>query len=102
MKTYAKVTGIKRSRGVLDNGKPYDSTTLYVEFPFGQSDDMRGSATQPMKYGTSDNYEKFKGVALPFDAELNLEVETNGNRMQTVVTDVRVAGQDKQTSKPAA
>ena len=62
MKTFAKITGIKRSKGVLDNGKPYDSTTLYVEFPFGQSEDMRGSSTQPMKYGSSENYDQFKGA----------------------------------------
>ena len=98
MKTFAKVTGIKRSKGVLDNGKLYDSTTLYIEFPFGQSDDARGSATQPMKYGTSENFDKFKHVQFPFDAELDIEVETTGNRVNNVLTNVRVL----KAEKPAA
>lgn len=100
MKTFAKVTGIKRSKGVMENGKLYDSTTLYIEFPFGQSDDAKGSCTQPMKYGTSENYDKFKHVQMPFEAELEIEVETTGSRVQNVVTAVKVLNQEQK--KPAA
>lgn len=100
MKTFAKVTGLKRSKGVLDNGKPYDNTTVYVEFPFSQSENMRGSATQPMKFGTSENFDKFRNVPLPFEAELDIEVETTGNRVQNVL--VGVVPINKAAQKPAA
>ena len=91
MKMFAKVQGLKRSKGVMnDTGKAYDSTTVYVEFPFARSNpDMRGSATEPMKFGTSENFEKFNGIQLPFDAEIDIEVETNGNRVQNVIVDIQ-------------
>lgn len=90
MKMFAKVQGIKRSKGVMnDTGRAYDSTTLYIEIPFGKSDDMRGSSTQPMKYGTSENYKLFEGIPLPFDAEIDVEVETNGKTVQNVITSVK-------------
>lgn len=91
MKMFAKVQGLKRSKGVMnDTGKAYDSTTVYVEFPFARGNpDMRGSATEPMKFGTSENFEKFNGIPLPFDAEIDIEVQTNGNRVQNVIVDIQ-------------
>lgn len=91
MKMFAKVQGLKRSKGVMnDTGKAYDSTTVYVEFPFSRDNaDMRGSATEPMKFGTSENFEKFNGIPLPFEAEIDIEVQTNGNRVQNVILDIK-------------
>lgn len=88
---FAKVQGLKRSKGVMnDTGKAYDYTMVYVEFPFSRNNpDMRGSATEPMKFGTSENFEKFNGIPLPFDAEIDIEVETNGNRVQNVIVDIQ-------------
>ena len=90
MKMIAKVHGIKRSKGIMrDTGKEYDSTTLYIAFPFDEtSGDMRGAATQPMKFGKSDNFVKFDGLSLPFDAEVELETVTNGNKMTQQVINV--------------
>ena len=91
MKMFAKVQGLKRSKGVMnDTGKAYDSTTVYVEFPFSRNNpDMRGSATEPMKFGTSENFDKFNGIPLPFEAEIDIEVQTNGNRVQNVIVDIQ-------------
>lgn len=91
MKMFAKVQGLKRSKGVInDTGKAYDSTTVYVEFPFARNNpDMRGSATEPIKFGTSENFEKFNGIPLPFEAEIDIEVQTNGNRVQNVIVDIQ-------------
>lgn len=91
MKMFVKVQGIKRSKGIMkDTGKPYDSTTLYIETLFPRDSlDMRGSATQPMKFGTSENFDKFNGLQLPFEAEIDVEVQTNGNRVQNVIVDVQ-------------
>ena len=88
---FAKVQGLKRSKGVInDTGKAYDSTTVYVEFPFARNNpDMRGSATEPIKFGTSENFEKFNGIPLPFEAEIDIEVQTNGNRVQNVIVDIQ-------------
>lgn len=90
MKMIARVLGIKRSKGVMnDTGKAYDSTTLYIEFPFpSDSQDARGAVTQPMKYGTSDNYEKFNNQKLPFMAELEIENVTNGRSISQQLVSV--------------
>lgn len=100
MKMFAKVQGLKRSKGVMnDTGKAYDSTTVYVEFPFSRdSADMRGSATEPMKFGTSENFEKFNGIPLPFEAEIDIEVQTNGNRVQNVIADIQPVNFKKENS----
>ena len=70
-----KVYGLKRSKGVMrDTGKDYDSTTLYIGVPFDESSgNMRGVTIEAMKYGKSDNYAKFDGIPLPFDAEIELQ-----------------------------
>ena len=89
MKMFATITGMKRSKGIMkDNGKAYDFTTVFVSFPFVQTDDMRGSATQPLKYGTSDNYQKFADIALPFEAEIEIEAETNGKTVNNYITNI--------------
>lgn len=101
MKMFAKVQGLKRSKGVMnDTGKAYDSTTVYVEFPFSRDNpDMRGSATEPMKFGTSENFEKFNGIPLPFEAEIDIEVQTNGNRVQNVIVDIQPVNFKKESNQ---
>ena len=103
MKMIAKVHGLKRSKGIMrDTGKEYDSTTLYIAFPFDESSgDMRGSATQPMKFGKSDNFVKFDNLSLPFDAEIELETVTNDNKMTQQVINVVPLNNKAATPQPA-
>lgn len=90
MKLIATVRGVKRSKGVLDNGKEYDNTTLYVEFPFDESSgSTKGAATQDLKWGLSGNYELLKDVQCPFEAELNIEMVTSGKKISQIVTEVK-------------
>ena len=83
MKMLAKVYGMKRSRGVMrDSGKPYDFTKVYLGISLNDvNGNMRGIATQEYRYGDSDNYEKFDGLNLPFDAEIEMETVTDGNKV---------------------
>lgn len=85
-----KVYGLKRSKGVMrDTGKEYDSTTLYVGVPFDESSgNMRGLTIEAMKYGKSDNYAKFDGIPLPFDAEIELQTVSNGRTMSQQIVNV--------------
>lgn len=79
-KTIATVYGIKRSKGVMrDTGKEYDSTTLFVGFGFdANNEDTRGIVTQPMKWGTSANFNVFNGIDLPVKCELDIEAISDG------------------------
>lgn len=90
MKMIATVQGIKRSKGVMrDSGKEYDSTTVWVRLPFDESDgNMRGSATEAFKFGKSDNYEKFAGLKLPFEAEIDIDTMTDGKKVKQVISDI--------------
>lgn len=95
MKFPAKVivSGVKRSKGVLESGQPYDSTKVYVQTSLDDSKgNGAGSATVEYAWGTSENYDKiahlFKGGrSVEFDAEL--EIVTNGKTQRTQVVDLR-------------
>lgn len=95
MKFPAKVivSGVKRSKGVLESGQAYDSTKVYVQTSLDDSKgNGAGSATVEYNWGTSDNYDKiahlFKaGRSVEFDAEL--EIVTNGKTQRTQVVDLR-------------
>lgn len=86
----ARVTGMKRSKGITEKGQPYDSTKLYIETQFQESQDMCGFATEEYTYGTSENYEKLlaSGVKAPFNAEIDLNVVTNGKAAKQIVVNV--------------
>ena len=90
MKMLAKVYGMKRSRGVMrDSGKTYDFTKVYLGIPLSDaSGNMRGIATQEYRYGDFDNYEKFDGMNLPFDAEIELETVTDGNKVSQQILNI--------------
>lgn len=96
------ITGIKRSKGTLENGNPYDSTKVYVQTTLDDSKgNGAGSATVEYGWGTSDNYDKiahlFKGGrAVEFDAEL--EIVTNGKTQRTQVADLRPVAVTKAAS----
>lgn len=90
MKMIATVRGMKRSQGMTEQGKPYDSTKLYIDIPFAESSDMCGSATQEFTYGTYANYEKLllAGARTPFKAEIDFDFQTNGKTVKQVVVNV--------------
>lgn len=77
-KSQVNVTGMKRAKGDFE-GTAYDSTTVYIEVEMDESQkNARGKATQDFKIGTSDEYDKFVSLPLPFKAEALFELTTNG------------------------
>ena len=87
------ISGVKRSKGVLESGQAYDSTKVYVSTILDDSKgNGAGSATAEYTWGTSENFERiahlFKaGKPVEFDAEL--EIVTNGKTQRTQVVDLR-------------
>lgn len=94
------VTGMKRSKGTLENGAAYDSTKLYA---LTDLDDRKGNgmgqATVEYGFGTSEEFEKFKHLAqsFPLECEVELELITNGKTQSTIINSIKptkaVAGQ---------
>lgn len=92
LQTRITVTGMKRSKGTLENGNPYDSTKVYA---LTDLDDSKGNgmgqATVEYTFGKSDEFDKFKQLAQSFPIECDAEVEivTNGNTQKTNLVALR-------------
>ena len=79
-----KVTGMKFSKGSMDNGTTFDSTTVYAETKFDTSrGNAWGSATTEYKLGKSDEFAKYPQGAFIADAEM--ENVTNGKNRSTII-----------------
>ncbi|MEW6706473.1 MAG: hypothetical protein ACOY7P_19130 [Pseudomonadota bacterium] len=84
------VVGLKRSKGQLDNGQAYDSTKAYVLTNMDtRKGDARGQAVAEYSIGESTEFEKFAHVPLPFEADADVELVSNGKTQKTVVHALR-------------
>lgn len=76
--TRAKVLGMKMFKDQVE-GKPYDTTKVYIETDLDSSTGMAvGYASQEMPFGTSDEYHKYKHMTFPFMADVSIELVTTG------------------------
>jgi hypothetical protein len=84
------VTGIKGSKGQLENGNPYDSTKIYVKTDLDDSKNMaKGTATAEYTFGTTDEYHKYKHLPFPIECDAELEIVTNGKAQKTVILSLK-------------
>ncbi|MFC7518669.1 hypothetical protein ACFQUU_27030 [Herbaspirillum sp. GCM10030257] len=82
----AKVTGIKASKGTMENGQSYDSTKVYIETRLDESKgNQKGFATVEYNFGSSDEFHKLKHLPVPFIAEVEFEQITNGKTVKTII-----------------
>ncbi|WP_343730457.1 hypothetical protein [Duganella sp.] len=87
-----KVTGMKYSKGKMDNGTEFDSTKVYVETELDTSkDSAMGTACAEYGLGKADEYQKYKHLAgaLPFMAIAEMEIVTNGKTQKTIIHSLR-------------
>ncbi|WP_283149417.1 hypothetical protein [Silvimonas soli] len=91
-KTNATVVGIKMFKGDVE-GQAYDNTTV---FALMEQDETKGTAkgfaVSDFKYPSSELFQQYKGVKFPAQAELELELVSNGKVQKTVLVGVRFAG----------
>lgn len=87
-----KVTGMKFSKGTMDNGQAFDSTKVFVETELDTSKDTAmGTAVAEYGLGKAEEYQKYKHLAgsLPFMADAEMEIVTNGKTQKTIVLSLR-------------
>jgi hypothetical protein len=87
-----KVTGMKYSKGKMDNGTEFDSTKVYVETELDTSkDSAMGTACAEYGLGKADEFQKYKHLAgsLPFMAIAEMEIVTNGKTQKTIIHALR-------------
>lgn len=83
-----KVTGMKFSKGKMDNGTEFDSTKVYVETELDSSkESAMGTACAEYGLGKAEEYQKYKHLAgaLPFMALAEMEIVTNGKTQKTII-----------------
>lgn len=86
-KTTMVVLGAKSSKGDY-NGVPYDSTTIFYKADLQEGDNFAGEIGEQLKWGTSANFEKIKGLTFPIIAEATLQQVSNGKSMITIIKDL--------------
>lgn len=98
VKANLQITGAKSFKGDVE-GKPYDSTTLFVLMDVSERTGTAvGQNVVEMKFGTSEEFAKLKGLRFPIHAECDLVLTTKGYE----VHGVRPTAQAGQTGRPAA
>jgi hypothetical protein len=80
------VVGMKASKGTLENGTAYDSTKVYALVDLDASKGTaKGMASSEFTLGTSVEFDKYKHLPFPFEAEAEMEIVTSGRATKTVM-----------------
>ena len=96
MQIQGQIMGVKRFNGQIE-GKNFDYCRVIVATPLDSTQgNALGSATTEYDFGASTNFEQFKAHQFPFDANLSVEVVTNGKTQKLKIT----AFQPKSTPAP--
>jgi hypothetical protein len=95
-----KVTGMKFSKGTMDNGQAFDSTKVFVETELDASKDTAmGTACAEYGLGKAEEFQKYKHLAdaFPFMAIAEMEIVTNGKTQKTVIHSLKPVDSVKAT-----
>ncbi len=96
MQIQGQIMGVKRFSGQIE-GKNFDYCRVIVATPLDSTQgNALGSATTEYDFGASTNFEQFKAHQFPIDANLSVEVVTNGKTQKLKIT----AFQPKNTPAP--
>ena len=96
MQIQGQIMGVKRFSGQIE-GKNFDYCRVIVATPLDSTQgNALGSATTEYDFGASTNFEQFKAHQFPIDANLSVEVVTNGKTQKLKIT----AFHPKNTSAP--
>ncbi|MBN8490102.1 MAG: hypothetical protein J0M00_01550 [Burkholderiales bacterium] len=91
MKFQSRITvfGMKASKGDYE-GVEFDSTKVYTLTSMDESKgNMKGQACVEYTLGLSEEYDKFKHLPFPFDADAEFEIVTTGKASKTVLRTLR-------------
>lgn len=87
MQSDVVVTAFKASKGDF-NGKPFDSTKVYLETGILAGERSRGVISAEYTWGLSDNYSKLEHLEPPFKAKATLQQVSNGRDSKTILIDL--------------
>lgn len=78
------VTAFKASKGEM-NGKPYDSTKVYIETQMLAGERSKGSISTEYTWGTASNYDSIEHLDPPFKAKAVMQQVSNGRDVKTIL-----------------
>lgn len=88
-KSQVKVSGMKSSRGQLENGTVYDFTRVFVETELDEaSGTCKGFSVEDYKFGKSDNFHVYKHLEFPFVADVEFDLTTSGSKSVTSIVSI--------------
>lgn len=95
MQTLTTVRAMYPSKGVLDNGKPYDSTKVHIDTELSSDKEGFGIPSPVYNWGTSQNYHDFVAKYpqvcrgnKPFEATITWSLQTTGKTGGFVVVGI--------------
>lgn len=84
------ITGMKASKGTLEDGTGYDLTKVYSLNELDSSrGNAKGMASAEYNFGNSEEFKKFEHLPFPFVADCELELVTNGRSQKTVLHSIK-------------
>lgn len=87
LKSTIVVLGAKSSKGDFQ-GVPYDSTTIFYQADLQEGENFAGQLGEKMKWGTSENFQKIKGLEYPFTADVVLQQASNGANSTLIIKEL--------------
>ncbi len=81
------VTAFKASKGEME-GKPYDSTKVYIETQMQAGERSKGIIATEYTWGTSANYEQIEKLEPPFKAQAVMQQVSNGRNSKIILIDL--------------
>ncbi|MEJ2899036.1 hypothetical protein [Acinetobacter sp. NS-4] len=87
MQSDVVVTAFKSSKGEM-NGKPYDSTKVYIETGMQAGERSKGIVSTEYTWGLSLNYDLIEKLELPFKAKATFKLVNNGRDSKTILVDL--------------
>jgi hypothetical protein len=88
-KTNVTVYGMKASKGTMDNGMAFDSCKIYCLADMDErKGNMKGQAAVEYTIGEAAEFDKFRHLSFPFEAEASFEIVSTGSTQRTIVSDL--------------
>lgn len=87
LKSDVVVTAFKASKGEME-GKPYDSTKVYIETGMQAGERSKGTVSTEYTWGTSANYDLIEKLDVPFKAQAVMQQVSNGRTSKVILIDL--------------
>lgn len=88
--TQIEIIGMKASKGVMDNGRPFDSCKVYSLVDLDASKGTaKGKAAVEYAFGLAEEFDRFKNLDFPVLCDVTLEITSNGKSQMTRIVEMK-------------